>query len=415
MFEKEKPTTFLNLASPKEPKLGPMPAEPPPQKDPGMAFLLSLLVPGAGQLYCDKKRRALWTFLVSLLCVAGIGFAWPRLEGSEGESMTLLLGISLRTFLVLYAFGFLDAYFTAQEIHSGDDQYLAYNPRVAAVLNLLTRGFGYWYVDQRGKAWVLFFLIGAASRASMKMKDGPASTALELIIEFALAVLAVDAYRIARQENEKQLSRKPQGYGALIGSSGLNPAIPVALACVMVSGYIGLIALNFVMPDFSAIDQTQAKILPEVQGTAYVNPKHGVEMHVPLGWKLSNDDKANFVEAETGSEEDTCHVTLLADATLPFVGVESHLNSVLAEVQKKFADVQVIEQGPSLLGGSSGQQVVIRLAHKIGELKFPLQQKYAMAQKGLAVYALIETTDAPPTDSCKSDLAKIRERLVLPK
>jgi hypothetical protein len=56
--------------------------------------------------------------------------------------------------LVLYVFSFLDAYYVAREINAGMDSLVdSNNPRVATTLNLLTNGFGYWYLGERTKGW----------------------------------------------------------------------------------------------------------------------------------------------------------------------------------------------------------------------------------------------------------------------
>lgn len=127
---------------------------PPQPKNPGLAFLISLLLPGLGQFYCGKVKRGLWTLVFFLLAMAGVVFLFPHLEK---EGFDTLWAIAFRTALVLYGFGFLDAYLTAREMSAGTHQHMLENPRVAAVLNLLTRGFGYWYVGERKKAIVFSF------------------------------------------------------------------------------------------------------------------------------------------------------------------------------------------------------------------------------------------------------------------
>lgn len=68
-----------------------------------------------------------------------------------------LVGIGGLYMAILWPFAFLDAYFGAREINSGVDQIITENPRVAEVLNLLTWGFGYFYLAERTKGMILFF------------------------------------------------------------------------------------------------------------------------------------------------------------------------------------------------------------------------------------------------------------------
>src|SRR5215475_1386222 len=87
----------------------------PEAKSPGLAFLLSIFMPGLGQVYCRQKGRAFWTFIFFVLGVACVVF----LSSAGGEEGSFIVGLGLRTALVLYGFSFLDAYFTAQEMSDG--------------------------------------------------------------------------------------------------------------------------------------------------------------------------------------------------------------------------------------------------------------------------------------------------------
>jgi TM2 domain-containing membrane protein YozV len=117
-----------------------------PHKSAGLAFLLSLLLPGAGQFYCGKMGRGWITLGFWLLGLIG---SFARSEGLKGTGILLIT--------VLWIFSFLDAYFTAIEINRGQDaQVDVQNPRVAVTLNLLTAGFGYFYLGERSKGIVIF-------------------------------------------------------------------------------------------------------------------------------------------------------------------------------------------------------------------------------------------------------------------
>jgi hypothetical protein len=91
-------------------------------KSAGLALLLSLILPGAGQLYCGKSFRGGMTLSFSLV---GAALCFMRQQPN-------LQGTGVLLVVVLYVFSFLDAYFTAMEINSAEDvQVDAQNPRVA--------------------------------------------------------------------------------------------------------------------------------------------------------------------------------------------------------------------------------------------------------------------------------------------
>ena len=76
---------------------------------------------------------------------------------------TTIVGEALVVMLVLWIFSFLDAYFTAIEINRGQDDLVdEQNPRVAVTLNLLTAGFGYFYLGERTKGLTLFVVMQVA-------------------------------------------------------------------------------------------------------------------------------------------------------------------------------------------------------------------------------------------------------------
>jgi len=84
----------------------------PRHKSAGLAFVLSLLVPGAGQFYCGKTARGAMTLAFWLLALV-VTFA---------PVPTTWLLRALIALPVLWIFSFLDAYFTAIEINRGQDQ-----------------------------------------------------------------------------------------------------------------------------------------------------------------------------------------------------------------------------------------------------------------------------------------------------
>ena len=209
----------------------------PRHKSAGLAFLLSLLVPGAGQFYCGKNGRGGMTLAFWLLglifCIA--------------HPSTTIVGEALIVMLVLWIFSFLDAYFTAIEINRGQDDLVdEQNPRVAVTLNLLTAGFGYFYLGERTKGLTLFVVMQVARFAV------PSSGFWGILIGLALVVVqllvAWDAYRIAHQQVKAALARDAgQPVPDAAPASRLPVQVPVVLACLLPFGFVMLGAMALVL------------------------------------------------------------------------------------------------------------------------------------------------------------------------
>jgi TM2 domain-containing membrane protein YozV len=205
---------------------------PPTQhKSAGLAFLLSFFLPGVGQLYCGKIGRGVTT--LGFWIVAAV----VRLTGDPS-------GLGLIVGFVLWVFAFLDAYFTAVEINSGIDDQIDYqNPRVAATLNLLTAGIGYFYLGERAKGIALFIVINA-------LKFGIGSTAgylrgaVSLLTMTVGIVMAIDAWRTARERVKAAIASPAQPVPVGAKSSRLPAFVPMGLAGLACAVFVGMIVIG---------------------------------------------------------------------------------------------------------------------------------------------------------------------------
>lgn len=229
-----------------------VPFQPPPpvHKSPGIAFLLSFLIPGVGQFYCGKTTRGGFTLgfwiLGAVLSVAARG-------GMQG------IGISL--IFALWVFGFVDAYFTAAELNAGVDLQ-SQNPRVAVALNLLTNGFGYFYLGERTKGFAL--VIGMRIVATIVTASMPALA--PILLTAAGVAFGVDAYRIAKKQLAVSVDVEAQARcQAAVKASRLPAFVPVAAATLVASGFLALVIFGSIMlagkakmahqPQFEMLDQ----------------------------------------------------------------------------------------------------------------------------------------------------------------
>ena len=197
---------------------------PPIPRSPGLAFALSALVPGVGQMYCGKWKMGFWTLAFFAGAIAGLFFFLLRSDGDGGESA----GFCFRMAIVLYLFAFLDAFLTARELSSGQDLLPGGNPRIAAVLNLLTRGFGYFYLGESKKGFAVFFGLMLVARIP--------SVGFQLIIEALLIFLAVDGYRVCRKTYPLERS--------LPKANPILASVVYGLAGVIAGGYVWLLLLG---------------------------------------------------------------------------------------------------------------------------------------------------------------------------
>jgi hypothetical protein len=334
-----------------------------------------------------------------------------QLGAPEGQVFALLWGINFRITVFLYLFAFLDAFFTAREMTAGTDAFIAESPRVAAILNLLTRGFGYFYLGKRTLGFVIFIGFGFFQRIIMQSMTHADSAGAGFFLEFVQIGLAADAYRIAR-EREKQILATVQLPASPI-STGLPTAIPIALALLLVAGYFALSASGLFLPDYSHIDQSAARVSHDVQGVNYQNPAYGVAMRAPNSWTIEREPSyfALAIRADHG-----CSASLRPYAWSPLLGLDSYKGQLSYQLSKEKNTIgKVVDDHSAVLSGLRARD--IRLFVK--QDKNLLVEHHVIARKGMTLYvlstyelAIDEQTSADP--SCSSDLGFIRTNLLLP-
>jgi len=216
-------------------------------KSAGLAFLLSLLIPGTGQLYCGKIPRGLTTlgfWIAGVIAMFASGTA-------RGNGMVLAF--------VLWVFSFLDAYFTATEINSGiDGQVEVQNPRVAVVLNLITAGLGYFYLGERAKGIVLFLIINLL-KVAIAATSGYWNGVVTIVLLMVAGLMALDAYRIAKRGIDETLGPEAERPPAEIGSASRLPVyVPIGLASLATAGFLAMIVFGLAVIAARGPNQRQA-------------------------------------------------------------------------------------------------------------------------------------------------------------
>jgi hypothetical protein len=374
-------------------------------KSPGLAWLLSLLFPGLGQVYCGMYKRGIDTMGVLALAVGGIVFGFS-LEGDRAED---LLGIALRLATGVYLFATVDAYFTAREINSGAHRYMVRcNPRVAGVLNLLTHGFGYFYLGERKKGLAVFVVMRFVSRVlmeAMKTSSGVMAVVAGLGLEAIYILLAVDAWRIAKRKKQETMPPDVQALAPVQAETGPPAFVPMAVAVLLAIAYLSVGALGLMLPDYEPIDQSKAVISENQDRRTYRNGTYGVALHVPAEWTFDREDKDNMIAAV--KHEGACNVAFIPEARWPISSLEKVSDSLREQIFSKNQNFRFEGDQPTTLGNRAAHELVVT-ADVDGT---QVIQRYILAQHGLSLHALVATMAGSVYEDCNPQVEKIRQEI----
>lgn len=153
-------------------------------RDAGKSFLLSLLYPGLGHWLIGKTTPAVW---ISAVFTIGVALFIDTAVSGAGSGVAVFGGLGLRAAIFLYGFALVDSFLAAGEINRGEDPWVDKKPRTAALLNLLTNGFGYFYLGSRFKG-IAFMVIGNVLARTVNA-SGNAALSTVLIVEGVQAVI----------------------------------------------------------------------------------------------------------------------------------------------------------------------------------------------------------------------------------
>jgi hypothetical protein len=205
-----------------------------------------MVLPGLGHFYCGLKLRGA---LVMGFSVAGMAIVLGSLvtAAQGGTANETVSGLGLATVVILYAFGSIDAYFSAREVSRGIDPRLMDNPRIACFLNLLTRGWGYFYLGERVKGIVVFVILGLLNALTPQVAGGgPRAMATVSLVTYVIVIaLAFDAYRIGDRSFKAAvagLALPPEP-----PPSRLPPFVPLVITGAITLAFGGLMLLGTAM------------------------------------------------------------------------------------------------------------------------------------------------------------------------
>lgn len=347
------------------------------QVRPALALLLSLLCPGLGHLYIGLFSRAAWIFFSELLCLAFLA-----LQGSVQAAAVL----SIPT---IYCFAVIDAYFGAREWNAGATSLLeGTNPRIVAVLNLLTKGFGYFYLGDRTKGLLCFFIIAIVQGL---LQSRPNIWTMILGISLQVAI-AIDGYRVARQslhrehpELEQKTTTDDNGDAAGLidraNRGGLQPAVAsvlfIILGLTLFLGYVGLHAIN------GRPVTSRGTLEQGPSGLIYTDTQERYSVVLPDGWSPLNPDGFQAFFAGNGA-------SLLIHEQYAFYSVSTLLGATEKEIRVLYPD---LERTPcsATLGQRSAACMEIRYMTKN---RTHVNQRFAAIRRGFKFFILIESWPA---------------------
>jgi hypothetical protein len=352
------------------------PVQPEKRRNPLLALLLSLLFPGIGHLYLRLWRQAGWLICLELLCLLAIA------GGGQFHANAVIAVPSL------YLFAVIDAYFSAREWNAGVTEWLkGANPRITAILNLLTKGFGYFYLGDRGKGIICFLAI-AAVQGALLLHTNIWTTILAISLQIAVAM---DGYRVAR---ERLSAEHPELYSAPSGESDakslidaanpgkLNPAFAMGffavLGTAMFIGYATMMALNgHAVKSNGTLERGPA-------GLTYIDPQEGIEMTVPEDWSMLRT-------ADTLTHLQGDGLNIMIQEQFATYTVDNLLDETEKSIRARHAAASFSPVTAKVAGRSaSGFDVSFDNSEGV-----EIHQRVSGLRRGLKIFLLIETWNHP--------------------
>jgi hypothetical protein len=304
-----------------EPISAVVPSRPEKSYSPPLALFLSFVFPGLGYLYLRAWRQAAWIMGLELLSLAVVVAGTGQLHGTA-----IIAAPSL------YLFAIIDAYFRAREWNAGVTSWMiGANPRVTAILNLLTKGFGYFYLGDRAKG-VVCFVVMSATQAILLLHTNVWTQILAISLQVAVAL---DGYRVARErlfQNHPEL-RSLQLADADVSQSVIDAANPggstpkLAMAFFAIFGVSMLIAYGSLLALNGHTVTSIGTLEDGPAGLTYRNSHVGIELTVPEGW-------TPFSSKNTVASLRDDGVSIVIQEQFATYPVESMLNQTENEVRK---------------------------------------------------------------------------------
>jgi TM2 domain-containing membrane protein YozV len=332
------------------------------RRSPIAALLLSVLFPGLGHLYIGLRRHAAWLIGAELLAIAGVAFGNGEIHGQ-----------SLVVLLTLYCFAIIDSYFSAREWNAGATALMTgANPRIASVLNFLTKGFGYFYLGDRAKGIAVFLAVGSVQVIRILHP----SVWIQILCVTVQVLIAADGYRIARQ---RLVADHPEiGAVDLANLTGLQTAgasrLFFVLSATMMLGYASLVVVN------GRYRTTMGALESGPSGLVYRNAAERLQMSAPVDWEYSHPPNALIDLSGDGCSIVAYEKFYMSAAS---TDVDSNRRGILT----RYPDAN-IESSPAVLNGRKFESFEASFKNRSG---VTVHQRYMVGRRRLHIFIFIET------------------------
>lgn len=362
------------------------------RKRPGLAFLLSLILPGAGLIYCGKRGAGIATaifFCIALMLVFSLPVTSP------------FWGVGLRSAIVLYGYAFIDSFYTAREINAGMAQFIVgNNPRIAAMLNLITTGFGYFYLGERKKGIIVFIVLRVFNSVATSAQ-GPEQKPMLLLLELVLVTLSVDAYRLARKQLREAFP--DVNLDPFASNPGLSALVPAALAGFFAFNYVALATIGLLVPSFREAGGSGTLAEQQNGMHSYANDRYGFSMTFPSDWAIEQRHGANvFLEAKRFGGG--CSVQVIGEARLPIITATIYGSILRKNLEKNDHRFKWLSETPASLGGLNAKQESFITSVR----DIDIRQNFIAIPRGLSMFTVIETSANSLMERCSGDFDEIR-------
>jgi hypothetical protein len=360
-----------------EPLPSSAPVRPEEPRNPLLALFLSLVFPGLG--------HGLLGFWKSAACIAGFEVVFLLLI-ANGNGM--LHGIAIISAPCLYLFAIIDSYFGAREWNAGITGWIiGANPRVTAILNLLTKGFGYFYLGDRTKGIICFFAM-MATQSVLLLHTNLWTQVLAISLQ---AAIALDGYRVARErlfEAHPELRSSAAGEGQV--ENLIDAANPGQMRPRLVMGFFTVFAAT-ILVSYAILMELNGHTINSngtlgsgPTGLTYRDQTLGVELTLPNEWTPfhAGDNLASFRTDGASIVVEEQFATYTVDSMLAATEKTIHTRHPAA----KFSPLVLIVAGRSASGFDTSFE---------GSDGTAIEQRVLGLRRNLKLFVLVESWTSP--------------------